>query len=373
MAKQDSTRVHRCAHCNKEFFGRKKKFCTPVCRDEHRKQSKRQHINGDRQSCSECGEWWPTWLFKSAQSNAKCDACARRRQYLRETGRKAVSALPGPVWRTSYIHRRFNQRSASGGHQRCYSCSRLADCEDIRRGQCSDCEKEYRASAEARKRKRVSDRKSRLIKARSEHRINFSTYGDYLRWARKQIRARAFDRLQDVRAQRNAMEALDWYIKEGASDEWVRRWYLNSAKPWTNPRLTEYQKRQLRMECDPEWAAKERLRLRLKSQMRKALKGERLQSYMRSALRNGRGSSIFEKRFGYTLDDLMAHLEKQFTKGMSWDRFFKGDIHIDHIVPKSNFDMSSESDIKACWGLSNLRPLWAQENVEKGAKMTLLL
>lgn len=40
-----------------------------------------------------------------------------------------------------------------------------------------------------------------------------------------------------------------------------------------------------------------------------------------------------------------------------------------------SFSFSSEADpeFKACWALTNLRPLWGEENIDKRAKRTHLL
>ena len=42
---------------------------------------------------------------------------------------------------------------------------------------------------------------------------------------------------------------------------------------------------------------------------------------------------------GYTLTELMEHLESKFQPGMTWDN--DGDWHIDHILPKSSFKITS--------------------------------
>lgn len=82
---------------------------------------------------------------------------------------------------------------------------------------------------------------------------------------------------------------------------------------------------------------------------------------------------MLEQRFGFTLDALRAHLERQFAKGMSWSRFFAGDIHIDHILPLSGFDLTNEAEARAAWALTNLRPLWARDNMTKGARRLTLI
>ena len=49
--------------------------------------------------------------------------------------------------------------------------------------------------------------------------------------------------------------------------------------------------------------------------------------------------------------------------------------HVDHILPLASFEYESASDpeFRAAWALTNLRPLWSVENLQKGAKRVLLL
>ena len=73
----------------------------------------------------------------------------------------------------------------------------------------------------------------------------------------------------------------------------------------------------------------------------------------------------WESLVGYTIKDLIKHLQKQFTGGMTWNNY--GKWHIDHIIPVSAFNFTSTDgfDFKRCWALSNLQPLWAKENMSK--------
>lgn len=73
---------------------------------------------------------------------------------------------------------------------------------------------------------------------------------------------------------------------------------------------------------------------------------------------------------GYTLADLRAHLEARFVDGMSWENI--GAWHVDHRRPLASFDISGPDcpEFKAAWALSNLQPLWARDNLIKGAKWT---
>jgi hypothetical protein len=72
--------------------------------------------------------------------------------------------------------------------------------------------------------------------------------------------------------------------------------------------------------------------------------------------------------FGYTIPELRAHLERQFTKGMNWTKFNAGLIHLDHHRSLSSFNLADEAELKAAWSLHNLRPLWAKANLAKKNK-----
>ena len=99
----------------------------------------------------------------------------------------------------------------------------------------------------------------------------------------------------------------------------------------------------------------------------------RFSARLSSMLHTGKqGRSTFEI-LGYTADELKTHIEKQFLKGMSWDNMSEWEV--DHIIPVSHFkaDSIDSEDFKACWALSNLRPLWKRDNRSKGNKLETLL
>lgn len=100
---------------------------------------------------------------------------------------------------------------------------------------------------------------------------------------------------------------------------------------------------------------------------------EAISRQMWSALRDGKDGRSWETLVGYSRQELLAHIELQFVKGMSWANY--GEWHIDHIRPVSSFSFTSFDcpDFKDCWALTNLRPLWAAENIAKGAKRLLLV
>lgn len=68
---------------------------------------------------------------------------------------------------------------------------------------------------------------------------------------------------------------------------------------------------------------------------------------------------------GCSFEELKAHLENQFTEGMSWDNF--GEWHVDHITPLASAD--SMDHMVPLFHHTNLQPLWAVDNLSKGAKI----
>lgn len=99
----------------------------------------------------------------------------------------------------------------------------------------------------------------------------------------------------------------------------------------------------------------------------------RMRVAIRKALKGGKAGRSWEGIVGYTVDDLRRHIERQMPKGYTLDDMFGGRIHLDHIVPKSTFNVEDPKELRSCWSLANLRPLPAVENMRKGAKLLSLL
>lgn len=69
---------------------------------------------------------------------------------------------------------------------------------------------------------------------------------------------------------------------------------------------------------------------------------------------------------GCSYTDIKSYLESKFSEGMSWNNH--GKWHIDHIIPLTSASTKEEL-IKLCH-YSNLQPLWAKDNIEKGCKLS---
>lgn len=96
---------------------------------------------------------------------------------------------------------------------------------------------------------------------------------------------------------------------------------------------------------------KVRLRGALRARLRKVIKREH---------RSGKSVELV----GCSPDALMHHLQSRFKKGMAWNNYGT-EWHIDHIVPCSKFNLIDPAEQKRCFHFSNLRPLWAKDNLKK--------
>lgn len=81
-----------------------------------------------------------------------------------------------------------------------------------------------------------------------------------------------------------------------------------------------------------------------------------------------------ESKSGSAVRDLGCHigflrgwLECGFQDGMTWENY--GEWHIDHRVPLSSVDLADPEQLKRVCHWSNLQPLWAEDNLSKGAKI----
>jgi len=89
----------------------------------------------------------------------------------------------------------------------------------------------------------------------------------------------------------------------------------------------------------------------------------RLRSRMRRALQGKSKAAHTTELLGCTLEEFRAHIESLFQEGMTFEN--RSEWHIDHIRPCSSFDLLDPDQQRECFHYTNLRPLWAAENLEK--------
>lgn len=96
---------------------------------------------------------------------------------------------------------------------------------------------------------------------------------------------------------------------------------------------------------------------------------KRLRGRVYVALKRGVKSARTMDLLGCTIEEFKAYFESKFTDGMTWDKYMKGGIHIDHIVPCVLFDLTKEEQQRKCFHYTNMQPLWAIDNLVKGKKV----
>ncbi len=86
-----------------------------------------------------------------------------------------------------------------------------------------------------------------------------------------------------------------------------------------------------------------------------------------SAIRNKQKSGSAVDDLGCSISELKVYLEAKFQPGMTWENWALKGWHIDHIRPLASFDLETEEQFKEACHYTNLQPLWALENIIKGA------
>lgn len=91
-----------------------------------------------------------------------------------------------------------------------------------------------------------------------------------------------------------------------------------------------------------------------------------LRTRLRDALRGGQrvGSAI--RDLGCTIPEFKSYIAAKFTDGMTWNNH--GAWHLDHIRPLASFNLKDRSQFLGACHYTNYQPLWAADNLAKGAR-----
>jgi hypothetical protein len=85
-----------------------------------------------------------------------------------------------------------------------------------------------------------------------------------------------------------------------------------------------------------------------------------------SALKGKIKSARTETLLGCSYDFFRGYIEGKFVENMGWHNM--GEWHIDHIRPLASFDLNDAEQQKQAFHYTNQQPLWAMDNLKKGAK-----
>jgi len=206
---------------------------------------------------------------------------------------------------------------------------------------------------------RIKNRERLAPKWREYRRKNKDRINDRLK-----KRYRSDDDYRKIASQRHA----DWYEKNRenvtgkmrskySEDSEYRttirsrnsKWYKNNKHKIASYAIKRYHQK---LKCDVQYTIKQRL----SGQIYKAVKrGGGVKSAKTRAL------------CGCSIPELMLHLQSRFKEGMHWNNY--GKWHIDHIRPCASFDLTDPEQQRQCFHYTNLQPLWARDNILKGARL----
>jgi len=160
----------------------------------------------------------------------------------------------------------------------------------------------------------------------------------------KKIRNKRIHELRIIRKNQNPMIKV-------RDLERIKAWKLRNLEKNKESRIKSIKKRKLN---DPGFRVQCNLRHRLKEIMRKVKKG---------------GTEHRNNLTGCSTKQLADHLQSTFKREMTWENYGTR-WHVDHIIPCAAFNQTDERQRAQCWHWTNLMALDAQENMDKGDKIT---
>lgn len=226
-----------------------------------------------------------------------------------------------------------------------------------------------RARYEATKDSALAERKERYTRKRSiereQQRLYREANREQIRQQQRDYRIANKEELNKKCRERRASDPESYRRKERArrSSPEVRAERVNKTREWVKnnkERHLEWSRcyRKKRAERDPVYKASIAMRRRFYMAVHN-------QVYDGWDIRSGEAVRLL----GCTIKEFVSYIESLWTDGMSWENWSRDGWHIDHIIPLASFDLADEDQrLKACH-FSNLRPLWAKENMSKGSKV----
>ena len=164
-----------------------------------------------------------------------------------------------------------------------------------------------------------------------------------------------------------------------------KNWYLNNKekcrrqkKVWYNnnkQKEREYYQNNKERRCKylKQWRHrnKDHLSLRAKQRYHQDVEfriASTLRSRLNQAIKNNQKSGSAVKNLGCSIADFKVYIESKWQEGMVWDNWTKDGWHIDHIKPLCQFDLTNPEELKKACHYTNLKPMWAKENLSKGSR-----
>jgi len=263
----------------------------------------------------------------------------------------------------------------------CSKCKQNKAAEDFYKGrsECKECQKEYKKAY----RKQNAEKIKKYCKAWYQQ--NAEKMKEQKKAYRKQNAEKIKERMKayyEQNAKKIKKYGKAWREQNAEKIKERHKAYREQNREKINERQKAYckQNREKINERQKAYRKQNRDKMRIyernkrKTDLNFKLSGN-LRTRVRQVLKGKCKSKNTLKLLGCSVDFLKKHLENQFQPGMSWNNYGNpnGDHsecwHIDHVLPCASFDLSDPKQQQKCFHYSNLQPLWAEDNISKGAKL----
>lgn len=167
--------------------------------------------------------------------------------------------------------------------------------------------------------------------------------------ARRRISSRACILCERERARRNGKEQYAKHREKRAA-------YAKEYGSKNREKLTKYQTAYAKNRCmtDTLFLLTRTLQARVRN------------AFSRASMKKQTSTS---QMLGCSIEEFKSHIERQFVNGMTWDN--RSQWHIDHIIPCVS--AKNVEELEALFHFTNLRPIWAKDNLVKRDKVLFLL
>jgi hypothetical protein len=154
----------------------------------------------------------------------------------------------------------------------------------------------------------------------------------------------------------------------------INKAYREANKDKINARIKAYREANRDKERARQKAYREANREEINNRKNKRRKTDylfKLRENISSLIRNSINKKGYTKKsktykiLGCTYKEFKKHIERQFTKGMTWDNY--GKWHLDHIYPVAK--AKDEEELLRLNHYTNFQPLWAKDNISKKDKI----
>lgn len=304
--------------------------------------------------CSKCGAEKPVSEFyrKTSSKDGRhphCKPCDKANSRRRNMTPERIAALV------------VREQLVAQGLKECPCCARVLklDCFSDRpdranglakRSHCKDCTRRRRRAsydAVAKEERRDKAKARYAAKAEANRARARSAY-----WADRE-KTKARNRVwRELNKDHTRQLAREWYHANREKANSAKRAHYRANKDAYI--ASNRRRKKERIKEDPVFAMSERIRALI---------------YVRLRAGGYTKKSRSQEILGCDWPTFAAHIERQFLPGMSWDN--RSAWHLDHIVPLATAE--TEEDVIRLNHFTNLRPLWAADNIRKSDTITHLI